>query len=258
MSLYLLAPIIFLIAALMTMTGRGGGNFYVLAVALSGYGMHEAATTGQFILIVSSLAATILFGRQKVTDWRLVLLIGSMTLVSAFFGGFFSGAFNDRWLKIIFALFITIASVLMLKPVKKEAGMKNRFTLVVNSGAESYYINLLLVVPVVVVTGFISGMVGISGGSFLVPLMILAIRVPMHIAVGTSTTLVMVTASAGFLGHLSQGHFDYQLALPLAVAGLLGGVLGARMTSKIPPKKLKLLFATTSFIAALIMVVTAF
>jgi uncharacterized membrane protein YfcA len=256
-SLFFLALIIFLIAALMTMTGRGGGNFYVLAIALSGYGMHAAATTGQFILIVSSLAATILFGKQKVTDWKLVLFIGSMTLVTAFLGGFFSGLFDDRWLKILFALFISIASLLMLKPVKKEVGIKNRFTLVMHSGAETYYLNLLLVVPVVVVTGFISGMVGISGGSFLVPLMILAIRVPMHIAVGTSTTLVMVTASAGFLGHLSQGHFDYRLAFPLAVAGLLGGVLGARMTPKIAAKKLKLIFAVTSLVAALIMVATA-
>jgi uncharacterized membrane protein YfcA len=255
---YLLALIIFLIANVMTMTGRGGGNFYVLALALSGYGMHTAATTGQFILIVSSCAATILFNKQKITDWRLVLLIGSMTLVSAFLGGFFSGAFDDQWLKLIFAFFVTIASLMMLKPVKKEVNTANKFTLVMHSGAEIYYINLLLVIPVVLATGFISGMVGISGGSFLVPLMILAIRVPMHIAVGTSTTLVLVTASAGFLGHLSQGHFDYQLALPLAVAGLIGGVIGARMTPKIAPKKLKVVFAVTSLIAALFMVIDTF
>lgn len=258
MDAYILSLIIFFIAAVMTMTGRGGGNFYVLAIALSGYGMHEAATTGQFILIVSSLAATILFGKQKITDWKLALFIGSMTLVSAFLGGFFSGVFHDKLLKIIFAVFIAIASLMMLKPAKKELAPAGRFSLALHSGKETYHIKLPLVVPVVMVTGFISGMVGISGGSFLVPLMVLAIRVPMHIAVGTSTTLVMVTASAGFLGHLSQGHFDCRLALPLAVAGLLGGVVGARMTSKIQPKKLKLFFAGTSFVAALIMVITAF
>ncbi|MBI9066579.1 MAG: sulfite exporter TauE/SafE family protein [Salinivirgaceae bacterium] len=258
MSVWILALIIFAIASVMTMTGRGGGNFYVLALVLSGIGMHEAATTGQFILIVSSLAATILFGKQKITDWKLVFLIGSMTLVSAFLGGLFSDIFQDKLLKIIFAIFITIASVMMLKPVNKQVNTEGRFSFTLNSGNESYSINLLIVVPIVLLTGFVSGMVGISGGSFLVPLMILAIRVPMHIAVGTSTTLVLVTATAGFLGHLSSGHFDYRLALPLALAGLIGGIIGAKLTLKFKPKKLKIVFALTSIIAAILMIINAY
>ena len=51
MTTWILALIIFAIAATMTMTGRGGGNFYVLAIALSGTGMHVAATTGQITMI---------------------------------------------------------------------------------------------------------------------------------------------------------------------------------------------------------------
>lgn len=258
MNIIVLTGIIFLIAAVMTMTGRGGGNFYVLAIALSGYGMHEAATTGQFILMISSLTATILFGKQKITDWKLVMIIGSMTLVSAFLGGMLSDSFHDKGLKIIFAIFITIASILMLKPVKKEVSVKNRLTFEMKSGDHTYYLNLLLIVPVVLITGFIAGMVGISGGSFLVPLMVLAIRVPMHIAVGTSTTLVMVTATSGFLGHLSSGHFDYKFAIPLAIAGLIGGMIGARMTPNIDAKKLKMIFALTSLTAAIIMVVSVY
>jgi len=257
MNIWFLAVIIFLIAMVMTMTGRGGGNFYVLAIALSGTGMHEAATTGQFILIVSSLTAAVLFGKRKITDWKLVMIIGGMTLVSAFPGGFFSDIFHDQVLKIIFALFIAVASLMMLKPVRKELHMKGRWTLTLHSGSESYPLNLLIIVPVVLTTGFISGMVGISGGSFLVPLMILAIRVPMRIAVGTSTTLVMITASSGFLGHLSSGHFDYRLALPLAAAGLIGGVIGAHLTLKFKPVNLKILFAATSMVAAIIMVINA-
>jgi uncharacterized membrane protein YfcA len=258
MSIWILALIIFTIATVMTMTGRGGGNFYVLALALSGIGMHEVATTGQFILIMSSLAATVLFSKQKITDWKLFFFIGSMTLVSAFLGGLFSAVLQDKILKLIFAFFITIASVLMLKPVKKEVNSGGRFTFHLKSGNETYQINLLIVVPVVLISGFVSGMVGISGGSFLVPLMILAIRVPMHIAVGTSTSLVLVTATAGFFGHLSSGHFDYKLALPLAAAGLIGGVIGVKFTLKFKPKSLKIVFALTSLVAVVLMIINAY
>lgn len=258
MNIWILALIIFTIAMVMTLTGRGGGNFYVIALALSGMGMHEAATTGQFTLIVTSLTAAIIFGKKKITDWKLVFFIGSLTLVSAFLGGFFSDAFYDKILKIIFAVFITIASTLMLMPVKKEIKTDKLFSFTLKSGNETYSIHYLIVIPVVMVSGFISGMVGISGGSFLVPLMILIIRVPMHYAIGTSTTLVMITASAGFLGHLSTGHFSYHLAIPLALAGLIGGIIGAKLTLRFKPKNLKIIFALTSIIAAILMIINTF
>lgn len=67
------------------------------------------------------------------------------------------------------------------------------------TGLAGIFINMFVFIPIVLITGFVSGMVGISGGSFLVPLMVLAVGVPMRIAVGTSTTLVIITATAVFL-----------------------------------------------------------
>lgn len=259
MSIWLLSLIILIIAATMTMSGRGGGNFYVITLVLSGLSMHEAATTGQFILVLSSLFATLFFGKNKVISWKLALIIGTMTIVSAFFGGFLSDIFNDKILKVVFAIFISLAALLMLKPLgEKKVKAESRLILKIQSNNETYNLNLLLVVPVVLFTGFVSGMVGISGGSFLVPLMVLFIRVPMRIAVGTSTTLVMVTALSGFLGHLSSGHFDVNIALPLAIGGIIGAIIGTKLTLKTKPQFLKIIFATTSLIAALIMIYGAF
>lgn len=258
MNVWLFALIILLIAAIMTMSGRGGGNFYVIALVLSGFSMHEAATTGQFILVLSSLFATIFFSKNKVVSWELVLIIGIMTIVSAFLGGFLSDVINDKILKIVFAVFISLAAFLMLKPLGKEVKVESRFILKIKSNNETYNLNLLLVVPVVLFTGFVSGMVGISGGSFLVPLMVLFIRVPMKVAVGTSTTLVMVTALSGFLGHLSSGHFDVKYAIPLAIGGIIGAIIGTKLTLKTKPQFIKIIFATTSLIAALIMIYGVF
>jgi uncharacterized membrane protein YfcA len=146
----------------------------------------------------------------------------------------------------------------MLKPLGKEVKSESRFILKIQSSNESYNLNLLLIVPIVLLTGFVSGMVGISGGSFLVPLIVLFIRVPMKVAVGTSTTLVMVTALSGFLGHLSSGHFDVKLAIPLAIGGIIGAIIGTKLTLKTKPQFLKIIFATTSLIAALIMIYGVF
>lgn len=260
MHIAVVALVIFLIAALMTMTGRGGGNFYVITLVLFGVGMHEAATTGQFILFISSLAATLIYGQKRVVEWKLVFFIGTLTAVSAFCGGYFSSYFSGKTLKLVFSFFLLIAAFLMLKPVKEaEEKIKARKKMVwyLKSGENDFIVDIKIAVPIIVATGFGAGMVGVSGGSFLVPLMVLACSVPMRIAVGTATTLVSITALMGFTGHVVSGHFDARFAVPIALAGAVGGIIGGKMAMKTKPAKLKLLFAYTTLAASIIMVLNA-
>ena len=121
-----------------------------------------------------------------------------------------------------------------------------------------YTVNMWFMLPLTALTGLIAGMVGISGGSFKVPLMVLACGVPMRVAVGTSSAMVAVTAFMGFLGHTFGGDFVPSLALPLAGAAVVGGLFGSRYAVKTKPRLLKMLFATTTFVAALFMVASIF
>ena len=214
MNLTFLIILIFIIAVIMTMTGRGGGNFYVLALVLFGVSMHESATTGQFILMVSSFSATILFGKNRTVEWKLVFFIGGFTAIAAFFGGYLSDLFTGNVLKYIFSFFLVIAAFLMLKPVKEIPNIREpkRGYWRLTSGEHNYTINLTLALPLVIIAGFGSGMVGVSGGSFLVPLMVLSCNVPMKIAVSTATAMVFATATMGFIGHTISGHFDYSVS----------------------------------------------
>ena len=243
------------IAFLMTMTGRGGGNFYVLTLVLSGISMNLSASTGQFILMCSSLMATILFSKQKMNHWKLIILFGVLIFVSAISGGFLGPYLNERLLKAIFAIVMFLAALLMLRKPKQNLNSNRKWIISLKSNGNEYHVNLLVTVPIVLLTGFISGMVGVSGGSFLVPLMLISINIPMHIAVGTSTTLVSVAAVAGFLGHLGAGLFDFNLAIPLALGGIVGGFAGAKVALNSKPKNLKYLFAGTQLVASVIMII---
>ncbi len=254
MSVWILAVIIMLIAFLMTMTGRGGGNFFVLALVLSGITMNLAASTGQFILMCSSLMAAILFSKEKKNHWKLTIFLGGLIFFSAFAGGFFGQYFNEKALKTTFAVVMFAAAILMLKKPKQKLKSKHKWIIALNSNGETYHANLFFTVPIVLLTGFLSGMVGVSGGSFLVPLMLLTMSVPMHVAVGTSTMLVTISAAAGFFGHLGAGLFDLNMAIPLAIGGMIGGFTGAKMALSSKPKNLKYLFAGTQLVAAVIMI----
>ena len=253
------APIL-IVAVTMTMVGKGGGNFYVVILALANIPMHQAATTGQFILFAASVAALIVFQKNKIVAWPLALFIGSLTALSALAGGYWSGLLSGFLLKIIFSCMLAIAGAMMLIPVSRNSVLSNdpHFGYwSVKSGGETYVVNIWIALPVTVLTGLASGMVGVSGGSFLVPLMVVACSVPMHIAVGTASTLIAITAFMGFVGHAVQGDFNPSLALPLAMITIAGGLLGGKFAIKTKPKHLKELFAYTNWVASLFMLINA-
>ena len=259
-SLIIVGLLIFIVAIAMTMVGKGGGNFYVVILAIANIPMHEAATTGQFILFSASVAAMIIFQKNKSVSWALAILIGTFTALSALGGGYFSHLFSGFSLKLIFAVMLLIAGVVMLIPVPENQHItRNKHFGIINikSGDKIYSVNLWIALPVTILTGFGSGMVGVSGGSFLVPLMVLVCDVPMHTAVGTASALIAATAFMGFTGHAIQGDFNPSWAIPLAIITIAGGILGGKLSLKSKPKHLKKLFAYTNWLAALFMIINA-
>jgi len=229
----------------------------VLTLVLAGLDMHQAATTGQFILFTTALAASIVFNKHRFLSIKLAIFIGGFTAVMAFVGGFTAGLFTGITLKIIFSILLVIAGVLMLLPVKEQNPLqKPKFGYWrLKSSGNIFIINLWLSIPIILATGFFAGMVGVSGGSFLVPLMVLACGVPMRIAVGTALALVAVIAFAGFLGHTLQGNFNATWAIPIATVAIIGGIIGGKVALRTKPTYLKTLFAITTLIAAIIMIV---
>jgi hypothetical protein len=260
MHLAISCALILIVAVTMTMVGKGGGNFYVVILAMAGIPMHQAATTGQFILFAASVAAMIVFQKNKAVSWQLAFLVGGLTAAAALGGGYFSHLFSGFSLKLIFAGMLAAAGAVMLMPVSEKMPAEKApgfGTLVLRSGDERFFVNLWVAVPATLLTGFGSGMVGVSGGSFLVPLMVAACGVSMHKAVGTSSTLIAAIAFMGFAGHAAQGDFNPQWALPLAVMTVLGGIIGGKFAINTKPRYLKQAFAVTNWLAAVFMVINA-
>ncbi len=259
MNLVVVSTIVFAIAVIMTMTGRGGGNFYVLVLVAAGQAMHQAATSAQFILMLTAVAGMLIFQKNKTVDWKLALVIDPPTDIMAFVGGYFSGYASNVTLKLILAGLLVTAGFLMLVKIKerpvhttKKFGYWHR-----NFQGQDYVVNLWYTIPITALAGLAAGAVGISCGSFKVPLMVLLCGVPMRIAVGTSSAMVAATAVMGFTGHATQGHFDPEGAIPFALIAVIGGLIGSRFALKTKPEKLKKIFAYTTLLASLFMVFNA-
>jgi len=260
-KLFIISIIMLLLAVIMTMAGRGGGNFYVLILVFSGVPMHQAATTGQFILFLSAISALLVFQKNRVVIWPLAVFIGSLSGLAALAGGYCSHWFSGFSLKVVFSCLLANAGMIMLVSISEpeSSNIKSRSGYwILHSGDNLYTINVWFAATVTLLAGFSSGMVGVSGGSFLVPLMVLACGVPMRIAVGTASTLIAVTAFMGFVGHALHGDFNPAWAMPLAIATVIGGFIGGKSAMKTKPTYLKHLFAWTTLFASIIMAINAF
>ncbi len=254
--LFLVLGVIFFIAVTMAIVGKGGGNFYVVTLILAGVSMTQAAATSQLLMTVTSLAALVIFSKKKKVDWKLAFIIGIPMTVTAFLGGYYASGIADILLRIIFAGLLGIVSILMLVPMKIHKIKKRVKFGVLNRTfkSDNYTINLWVVIPIVSAVGFFSGAVGISGGSFLIPLMVMLCGTPMIIAVGTSFVIVSTTASMGFLGHFMSGDFNPEYIGYYLFMALVGGIIGGLLAQKVKPTKLKIIFVLTNLVAVTLIV----
>ncbi|MBN2574107.1 MAG: sulfite exporter TauE/SafE family protein [Deltaproteobacteria bacterium] len=251
--------VVFVLSIVMIMSGRGGGNFYVAALVLLGVPMHTASTTSQFILLLSALSGALVFGKARTLSWRLALFFASLNASMAFVGGFEAHRFSGLALKVVLSILLFVAGAAMLvaeNPRRKTADPRP-FRWNLDEKGQTYVIDLRTAVPLTLATGFFSGMVGISGGSFLVPLMVVGCGVPVRVAVGTATFMLAATAFAGFAGNALHGGFCPSLAIPAGIAAVVGGILGGRVAIQTKPKSLTAISGLLTIVAAILMLANA-
>lgn len=234
-SIIIAAGAILAVSIAFSIVGLGGGVLYVPILLAFGMNIHNAAVTSLFVIAVMSISAAMIYHRRGTVDWKLVLVLEPPTAILAFVGGIVANYIDATTLIIIFAGMLFISSILLISPIKdRQANIARGWSYWSRrTGDNTYVVHLRGLIPVSTVAGFVAGMIGISGGIFKLPAMVLIGRVPMRIAIGTSSFMVAITAIAGLLGHMTSGSFDILTALPLAAAAFIGGYIGSTLSTRV-------------------------
>ena len=98
-------------------------------------------------------------------------------------------------------------------------------------------------VAVGLVVGVASGLLGVGGGTLVVPFLTLAVGLSQHAAEATSLLVILPTAVAGSLALRRRKVGDLGLALRFGVVGAVGSVLGALLALALPAGTLRVVFA---------------
>jgi uncharacterized membrane protein YfcA len=89
-------------------------------------------------------------------------------------------------------------------------------------------INLLLIVAVGALVGFLSGLVGVGGGFLMTPILMM-IGVPPTVAAASDTNSIVATSSSGVAAHFRLSNVDLKLGSVLLLGGLVGAQIGVRI-----------------------------
>jgi uncharacterized protein len=102
-----------------------------------------------------------------------------------------------------------------------------------------------LLVTMGVATGLVGSLLGLGGGVFLVPLLTLALGLPIRTAIAASLMSVIATGSASATVNLSRGLVNMRLGLALEVATSLGGLAGGLTSALLTQRQLFAVFGVT-------------
>ncbi len=248
-EIYFKTALLILVGAILfTMLGVGGGFLYVPILLSSGIDFHVAATTSLIMLATAQISALYNFFRSGLVDLRLAMVLGLPTMIAAFAGGMLARYFNVSVLYLMFALVLFLSSYLMFQDEDRLGRLGKR---VVTSpwkwrsefAGYTYNVDLAVAIPLALMVGFLSGMLGLGGGWLIVPMMVVLFNVPMKIAVATSSLMVPVTGLSGFFGHSAAGHFEPRLAISLSLVAIVGAQIGSKISIKTESVILKTTFA---------------
>ena len=103
-------------------------------------------------------------------------------------------------------------------------------------------------------TGFINGSFGSGGGTLLVPILNDIIKVEEHKSHATALAIIIFLTGASSAIYIAKGTYDFTLTWKVAIGSIIGGIIGAKLLSKVTGRFLRIIFGIIMIIAAFRMV----
>lgn len=209
--LYIFIP---LIAFLYASVGFGGATGYLAVMTIFGISPQIVANSA---LVLNILVAGISFASYYRAGYfrrNLLFPFLIMSLPAAFVGGFVH--ISDETYKILLYLALTVVAIRMLFFSRENYDQSTR------------KVSLPLALILGLVIGLLSGMVGIGGGIFLSPIIILARWGTPKEASAVAAAFIFINSASGLVGRFSAGTFFLDgFSLSLLPFGVAGAVVGS-------------------------------
>jgi len=248
------------------LAGVGGGILVIPALTtIFGVDIHLAIGASIVSIIATSSGAAVAYVRDRLTNLRVGMFLEVATTTGAV-GGALAAAVVAPEL-----LYILLAAVLGLSVLQQVSRLGEELPPEVVASPAAVALQLASSYPdqrlgrevpyaarrvglgfaMMLVAGFLSGLLGIGSGVLKVLAMDGVMRLPMKVSTATSNFMIGVTAAASAGIYLGRGDVDARLAAPVALGVLAGALLGSRILVRLRNRQVRLIFVPIMVVVAL-------
>lgn len=216
----------FLCGFFTTLAGSGTAITLPLLIFL-GLSPAVASGTNRLTVVVATLAASITFIRAGLINWALAFKMITPTVLGCILGTLFIDVIPPKVLEWIIVGSVVIALILILTSVKQmlesvhNDAPRFRFQ-------DAFYLFLI---------GVWMGLVFLEGATFLLIVLILALRLQLAIANAYKSIIIFSAVTISFFILDYTGDINWRLSILLAIGGIVGGYIGAKFSMHESAKK---------------------
>ena len=242
-----------------SLVGLGGG-FVVIPILtrFCGFTQHQAHGTSLTVVAITGLVGCAAFGSADAVDLRAAAAMAATGMVFAPLGARFASRFDPNRLGMLMGGFMMlIAPTIPLKSkifptpaqrAERVSGLGGAEQMVLTPEGQSPQpptrcsSQILSLLGIGGLTGFISGLFGIGGGSIMVPALALMTDMTHHTIIGTSLAAMIVPSVTGMLQHQALGNVVLRAAFPLSAGAAVGTYLGSKIGIALSQEHLQIVF----------------
>ncbi len=227
--------------------GIGGGVLVVPALnTFCGYDMLQArATSLASLLFPVGILGALVFWRAKLIHWRAAIWLATGMAITVALGAWLAKE-GAPYLKIAYGVFLLYVSFKTLRPDQWLLGKLGKLPASEpidppdTAPPEKPWI---VYVAIGLGAGLLSGLFGIGGGVVIVPMLLTLLDYSPKRAVATSMGALLFPARLpGVWLDYHEGLLDIPVAAIIAGGLFLGAIVGAKITVKLPPRAVKVLY----------------
>ncbi len=217
------------------LVGLGGGVIMIpFMVDFMRLGQHKAHGTSLVALVFTGLSGAVIYAQRGSIDITASLLLAATAIFTARAGARYANSLAEWKLKRSFGGFLILVSILLImKPYLPHLqGQPDRCAkagILLATGA---------------FTGFLSGMMGVGGGTIMVPVMVLLAGFGQHTAQGISLLAMVPAGGIGAYTHWRLGNVEGRLLPGLIPGILIGAYSGGAVAHFLPDEVLRIVFAS--------------
>jgi uncharacterized membrane protein YfcA len=228
----------------------GGGSILTVPILVYIMAINPVLATSYSLFIVgsTSMVGAVNNYRKGFVSIKTALLFGLSSISTVFFtrkivmpaipSVLFSTAHfhitQSMAIMVLFAILMLVASISMIRD-KKEI-----LTPTETSGQDGHNILKLLLYGFLI--GLATGFLGAGGGFLLIPALVLLLKMPMKMAVGTSLLIIALNSLIGFTGDIGHFIIDWKFLIIITSIAIAGIFVGGLLAKKIEGEKLKKAF----------------